>query len=145
MSKRLSPAAIQALKEALSSIYWYKSDLRSFLQNSIGDRRLVSSLDWNAYKRQIVSDLIDELCADHDGNLAALTRLCYDVTEMQSFPHLEQVEGGKQKQQRPGMQLNSYGSWLKPIRRLSAKIKPSENDKKTIRNESVRAQQFVTN
>ncbi len=26
MSKRLSPAAIQALKEALSSIYWYKSD-----------------------------------------------------------------------------------------------------------------------
>lgn len=97
MSKRLSPAAIQALKEALSSIYWYKSDLRSFLQNSVGDRRLVSSLNWNAYKRQIVSDLIDELCADHDGNLAALTRLCYDVTEMQSFPHLEQLEGGKQK------------------------------------------------
>jgi len=93
--KRLSPAAIHALKEALSSIYWYKSDLRSFLQNSIGDRRLVASLDWNTYKRQIVSDLIDELCLD--ANLSALTRLCHDVTEMRSFPHLEQVEGGKQK------------------------------------------------
>lgn len=97
MPKRLSPAAIQALKEALSSIYWYKSDLRSFLQNSIGDRRLVSSLDWDSYKRQVVSDLIDDLCANQDGNLAGLTRLCYDVTEMRSFPHLEQLEGGKQK------------------------------------------------
>ena len=58
MAKRLTPATIHALKEALSSIYWFKSDLRSFLQNSIGDRRLVASLDWNAYKRQIVSDLI---------------------------------------------------------------------------------------
>ena len=97
MSKRLSPAAIQALKEALSSIYWYKSDLRSFLQNSIGDRPLISSLDWNAYKRQVVADLIDDLCTNHDGNFAGLTRLCYDVTEMWSFPHLEQLDGGEQK------------------------------------------------
>lgn len=97
MAKRLSPAAIHALKEALSSIYWYKSDLRSFLQNSIGDRRLVAALNWDAYKRQIVSDLIDELRANQDANLSALTRLCYDVTEMQSFPHLEQLDGGSQK------------------------------------------------
>lgn len=97
MPKRLSPGAIQALKEALSSIYWYKSDLRSFLQNSIGDRRLVSSLDWTGYKRQVVSDLIDDLCANEDRKLASLTRLCYDVTEMRSFPHLEQLDGGKQK------------------------------------------------
>ena len=97
MSKRLSPAAIQALKEALSSIYWYKSDLRSFLQNSTGDRHLISSLNWDAYKRQVVSDLIDDLCADRDGNLAALTRLCYDVTAMRSFPHLQQLDGGEQK------------------------------------------------
>ncbi|MDE0032462.1 MAG: restriction endonuclease [Deltaproteobacteria bacterium] len=98
MSKRLSAAAIQALKEALSSIYWYKSDLRSFLQNSTGDRPLISSLNWNdSYKRQVVSDLIDDLCADQDGNLAALTRLCYDVTAMRSFPHLQQLDGGEQK------------------------------------------------
>lgn len=97
MPKRLSPAAIHALKEALSSIYWYKSDLRSFLQNSIGDRRLIASLDWSAYKRQVVSDLIDELCANQQSNLSALTRLCFDVTEMLEFPHLEQLDGGRQK------------------------------------------------
>lgn len=97
MSKRLSPAAIQALKDSLSSIYWYKSDLRSFLQNSTGDRHLISSLNWDAYKRQVVSDLIDDLCADQDGNLAALTRLCYEATAMRSFPHLQQLDGGEQK------------------------------------------------
>lgn len=97
MAKRLTPAAIHALKEALSSIYWYKNDLRSFLQYSIGDRQLVASLDWSAYKRQVVSSLIDELCANQDTSLSALTRLCYNVTEMQSFPHLDQLDGGKQK------------------------------------------------
>ncbi|MBW1746566.1 MAG: hypothetical protein JRE64_11800 [Deltaproteobacteria bacterium] len=35
MTKRLSSAAIVALKEALCSIYWYKADLRSFFQNSL--------------------------------------------------------------------------------------------------------------
>ena len=97
MSKRLSPVAIQALKEALSRIYWYKSDLRSFLQNSIGDRELVSSLNWNTYKRQIVSDLIDILCTDHGKNPASLTRLCHNVIEMRTFPHLEQLDDGLQK------------------------------------------------
>ena len=97
MPKRLSPAAIQALKDALSSIYWYKPDLRSFLQNSLGDRRLVSSLDWDNVKRQIVADLIDDLCANQDGNLAGLTRLCQHVTEMRSFRHLERLDGGKEK------------------------------------------------
>lgn len=96
-SKRLSPAAIQALKEALSTIYWYKRDLQGFLQNSIGDRRLVSSLNWNTYKREVVSDLIDDLCVSQGSNLAALTRLCRDVTQMQKFPHLEQLDDGKRK------------------------------------------------
>jgi len=35
--KVIAPAAINALKEALTSIYWYKSDLRSFLTNTISD------------------------------------------------------------------------------------------------------------
>lgn len=97
MAKRMTPAAIYALKEALSCIYWYKSDLRSFLQHSLGNRQFVASLNWDTYKRQIVSDLIDHLCADQDKYLSALTRLCHDVTEMQDFPHLKDLDGGEQK------------------------------------------------
>jgi len=59
MTKRLSASAIVALKEALCSIYWYKADLRSFLQNSLASPTVLAILNWENYKRQIVADLID--------------------------------------------------------------------------------------
>lgn len=98
--KRLSPSAIVALKEALCSIYWYKSDLRSFLSNSLGDSSLVSRINWDNYKRQIVSDLIDTMLKDQDRYSGSLTTLCYEVTHITSFRHLEQLDGGEQKAHR---------------------------------------------
>src|SRR3989442_1428854 len=97
VTKRLSPAAIVALKEALSAVYWYKSELRSFLQHCVSDPSLVASLNWDNYKRQIVSDLVDALCADHDRYLPALSKLCHEVANMSAFHHLEILEGGQQK------------------------------------------------
>ena len=99
-TKRLSPAAIIALKEALCSIYWYKSDLRSFLSNCTGNSSLIGSLDWNNYKRQIVADLIDELTREQETHLGSLTKLCYEVTNLNTFVHLEQLDGGEQKARR---------------------------------------------
>lgn len=99
-TKRLSPAAIISLKEALCSIYWYKSDLRSFLSNCTGNPTFIASLNWDDYKRQIVTDLIDELTKEQDSHLGALTKLCYEVTNITTFTHLEQLDGGAQKSRR---------------------------------------------
>ncbi len=96
-AKRLSPAAIIALKEALCSIYWYKADLRSFLTSCLANKALVSSQNWDNYKRQIVADIIDSLTADQERYLGDLTRLCYEVTNIKNFSHLEQLDGGEQK------------------------------------------------
>ena len=106
--------AIQALKEALTNIYWFKPDLRGFLQNSIGDRRLVSSLNWGAYKRQVVSDLVDILCADQEKNLPALTRLCYDVAEMRSFSHLERLDDGEKKASKAREAVEQLRKFVEP-------------------------------
>ena len=96
--KRLSPAALVALKEALSTIYWYKKDLRLFLSNCVRDGQIVGSLDWNnSYKRQIVADLVDLLAANQAKYLPDLTRLCYEVTDIGDFSHLERLEGGEDK------------------------------------------------
>lgn len=100
MVKRLSPAAIVALKEALCSIYWYKADLRSFLQQCLTNRTIFATLNWDNYKRQIVSDLVDNLCRNQDEHLGDLTRLCYEVCNISSFQHLEQLDGGTQKAER---------------------------------------------
>jgi hypothetical protein len=99
-SKRLSPAAIVALKEALCSIYWYKSDLRSFLSSCLANEKFVAKLNWDNYKRQIVSDLVDALTRDQERHIGVLTKLCYEVTSISSFSHLEQLDGGEQKARR---------------------------------------------
>jgi hypothetical protein len=59
--KRISPAAIVALKDALTHIYWRKQDLRGFLEVGLGGPELVSRLDWTAAKREAVGALITHL------------------------------------------------------------------------------------
>jgi hypothetical protein len=61
--KRVSATSIHALKEALSVVFWYKPDLRSFLQNCISDRLLEAQANWIAYKRQVVSEIVDAMAA----------------------------------------------------------------------------------
>jgi hypothetical protein len=100
MSKIISAAAIQALKEALSTIYWYKGDLRSFLQNSISDANILSCTNWDNYKRQIVSDIVDSLCRDQERYLGDIRKLFYEVSIMAKFPHLEHLEDSKSKMSR---------------------------------------------
>lgn len=100
MTKRLSPAAVVALKEALCAVYWYKADLRSFLQQCLSTPAIVASLNWDNYKRQIVADLVDRLTRDRDKYLGDLTRLCHEVCAITSFEHLEQLDGGAEKAKR---------------------------------------------
>jgi len=114
MAKRLSSAAIVTLKEALCNIYWYKSDLRSFLQHCISDKYLVGSLNWDNYKRQIVADLVDTLCADQDSYLGDLTRLCNEVINIESFEHLEHLEGGDKKVERAKAAVEQLRKFVEP-------------------------------
>lgn len=114
MSKRLAPAAIVALKEALCSIYWYKADLRGFLQQCLPNRALVGSLNWNNYKRQVISDLVDILVHDQDRYLHDLTRLCHEVCTLESFTHFEQLEGGVEKAARARSAVAQLKRLLEP-------------------------------
>jgi hypothetical protein len=40
-----SPASIQALKEALTHIYWRKKDLRSFIHHTIENNAIIATID----------------------------------------------------------------------------------------------------
>ena len=95
--KRFSPSAIVALKEALCSIYWFKRDLEGFLKNAVSDKSLVSSIDWNAYKRTIANDIVDMLLANQEKYTGDLTNLFYEITKMSNSSHLERLDGGKEK------------------------------------------------
>jgi len=46
MTNKLSVVAIQSLKEALCTIYWYKSDLKFFFDNCINDKEIIREVNW---------------------------------------------------------------------------------------------------
>ena len=97
MPKRISPQAILALQEALAVIYHFKKDLRRFLETCGVDRAVLSQVDWNGYKRQIVADIFEFLIAEQSHSLPVLTNLCRDVSAMDNFSHLARLEDGARK------------------------------------------------
>jgi hypothetical protein len=62
-AKKIAPAAIVALKESLTNLYCYKSDLRSFLTSALTNSALLSLLDWGDFKRNIVNVLVGQAMA----------------------------------------------------------------------------------
>jgi hypothetical protein len=97
MIKKISPAAINALKEALTHIYWYKSPLISFLRNTLTNSEVLSLIDPQAYKREIVSTIVDRLARHEDLYQNDLIKLMSETVGIQDFSHLEQLEDGKEK------------------------------------------------
>src|ERR1700722_10288715 len=114
MAQRLSSAALVALKEALCAVYWYKGDLRGFLQQCMSNPAVLVTLNWENYKRQIVSDLVDYLARNQDKHLGDLTRLCHEVCEVSSFQHLERLEGGAEKAGRARSAVSQLKQLLEP-------------------------------
>lgn len=95
--KIISPIAINALSEALTNIYWYKGELRSFLTQTISDTTILTQLNWEDYKRNIVSTLINFLAKHQDTYKNDLLRIMSEVCKMNDFSHLERLDDGKAK------------------------------------------------
>src|SRR5690606_5758218 len=95
--KKISATAINALKKALSTVYWYKSDLRSFLDHTISNKQILSYLDWNDYKRNICSRLVDLLVKNEEKTQNDLLKLVYEISNMNDFSHLRQLDDGEDK------------------------------------------------
>ncbi len=96
--KRIAPAALNALKEALASVYWYKSDLRSFLTQCLTDPSILARLNWQDYKRNIVSTLLDFLARNEELYQRQLLRLMAEVSRIADFSHLAKLEDGASKE-----------------------------------------------
>src|SRR5258706_474729 len=93
----IAPAALVALKQALTDVYWYKSDLRSFLTATLSKPEILGRLNWDDYKRNIVSSLVDLLSRNEGAHQADLLRLMSEVARIEDFSHLARLEDGKTK------------------------------------------------
>ena len=97
--KKIAASAINALKEALSSVYWYKSDLRSFLLATISDVNLLSHINWEDYKINICGNLINYMQLHEETYQKDLLRLITEVVKIQDYSHLSKLDGGEKKAQ----------------------------------------------
>lgn len=95
--KVISPVAINALSEALTHIYWYKSELRSFITHTISNPTILTQLNWDDYKRNIVARLINFLASNQSIYQNDLLRLMTEVCKINDYSHLEKLEDGKSK------------------------------------------------
>lgn len=96
-SKKIAPAALNALKEALTGVYWYKSDLRSFLTHCLADPTILSRLDWTDLKRNIVAQFVDFLARNEEVYQRKLLHLMAEVARVNDFSHLARLEDGEVK------------------------------------------------
>ena len=114
MAKQLSPAGIMALKEALCSVYWYKSELRGFLQLCLSSPGVLNNFNWDNYKRQIASDVVDYLVANPAMHLADLTKVCYELCKLTDFSHLKPLDDGPQKVEKAKNAVNQLRRLVEP-------------------------------
>jgi hypothetical protein len=114
MAKQLSPAGIMALKEALCSVYWYKSELRGFLQLCLSNPGILSKFSWENYKRQIASDVVDYLVTNPSTHLGDLTKICYEICKLTDFSHLQLLDDGSQKVEKARSAVNQLKQLVEP-------------------------------
>jgi hypothetical protein len=97
MIAELKPQLIEALVEALTNIYWYKDQAKSFIVSCIGDPNLIQVVSWDQTKRQSIRNLITYLMKKGQPGEKAIFRLVQSVCEMNEFSHLAILEDGKDK------------------------------------------------
>jgi hypothetical protein len=95
--QKIAPAAIVALKRALTAVYWYRDDLRSFLTTSLDDPRILSRVNWSEVKRQVVADVVDRMSANQSAYGDQLIDLMLEVARIDDFSHLARLEDGASK------------------------------------------------
>ncbi len=96
--KKISPAALIALKEALTHIYWKKEDLINFVKYTIQNTAIISTIDWHhIYKYQTASELVDRMAARPDIYNDDLLALFREVMNFSDFSHLNRWDDSEQK------------------------------------------------
>ncbi|MCX5440898.1 restriction endonuclease [Streptomyces sp. NBC_00063] len=89
-ARKIHPAAYNALIEALACIYWYKKDLRKFIETrAVGRSGLVAGLDYDGYKRAFAEEFVDRLMADEEQYRDLTLSVMLEVAQMDTFPSLK--------------------------------------------------------
>ena len=135
--KKISATAIEALKQALTHVYWYKKDLRGFLTRSLSSPNVLARLNWDDYKRNIVASLVDYLSTHEHTYQQDLIQLMSNVCDVSDFTHLEKLDDGEVKARDARNAVNALRSQLRSHQEIL-------DEKRRIEERREQSQQLVT-
>jgi hypothetical protein len=97
MSKRIAPAAYQALRDALPVVFWFKRPFESFVRTALRDNpELLSGLNFGEPKRIVADQLVQRLVANEGKYREVTVQFMVEIASMRRFPDLEKQENAKQ-------------------------------------------------
>lgn len=133
VTRRINPAILHPLKEALTLIFWYKPDLRAFLTSCLGERDLIVHLDWTNYKRVIVAQLIDTLAASQHKYFDDLLNLLLATADMTDPAHLKRLDDGEKKYADAVAAVQALRKHVEPYRKLRTEEEEADRRRETER------------
>lgn len=88
--QKLSTQALIALKDALAVIYWKKVEIRKYIELTIENSAIVSTIDWQGNpKYESVSQLIDRMAARQDIYYNDILKLFQETSNFNDYSHLK--------------------------------------------------------
>lgn len=139
LSKKISPSTILALKEALVAIYWRKKDLRQFIELTLENRMIVSTIDWSENtKYESVSQLIDRMSKRQDMFQTDLLKLVQETGNLNDFSHLEywddsgdKIGKAKKAVEKLRKQAKGYFDTIEELKRVEKRREENQEKLKT--------------
>jgi len=134
-TKKISPTAILALKEALSVIFWKKNDLKDFVRLSIDNPAIVGTIDWTVTKRESINQLVERMSNRQDLFRSDLMNLLAIIMDFNDFSHLtiwdeDGTKTKKAKQAVLNLRNQTKGYFQLTKEQEEAKIRKAEADRK---------------
>jgi hypothetical protein len=78
----LSPSLLMELEDVLTRLYWFKPDLRSFLEKAGVSKELISRADWTQNKRSAIKSISSQLqTVRYHSQLIRLANAVYNVDD----------------------------------------------------------------
>jgi len=95
--KRYSPVVLEAIADLLRATYWYKDDLRRFVEHAGLPTALIQAAAWDQYKRHIARDLVSATSKRPDGKSLLDDLIDALLEQPDHYPHLARLRDGEAK------------------------------------------------
>src|SRR5258708_3792708 len=121
MSKRIAPAAYQALRDALPVVFWFKRPFESFVRTALRDNpELRSGLNFGEPKRIVADQLVQRLVANEGKYREVIIQFMVEIASMRRFPDLEKHENAKQLIEEAEKAVAELGRWTEQYQEVLA-------------------------